>query len=224
MTLYSILNLVLLGVLNLMNNITVASTIVTIEQKEFTAVLKTPAKPVTFPLSAEQKQLIQTMKTKLTDLGGVGLAAPQINQGLQIVAIFIPESAALLRDNVTPYPMHILINPTYEIIKTSALVEDFEACYSVSSKAGKVTRAKKIRLTYFDENGQQHESKEEGFYARVIQHEIDHLQGVLITDRLGPDSIQGSLEEMMALRRQELAPEKRALYDALMAKKLRPKA
>lgn len=213
--------LVLLGVLGVMNNTVISSDIVTIEQKEFTKVLKTPAKSVDFPLSAHTKRVIETMKTKLADLGGVGLAAPQINQGLQIIAIFIPESAALLRENVTPYPMHIMINPSYEIINNSAMVEDYEACYSVSSKAGKVARAMQIKLRYMDENGQTQESTEQGFYARVIQHEVDHLQGLLITDRLGPNSIQGSLEEMMALRRKELPPEKRALYDALMAKKLK---
>ena len=209
------------GVFSLMSKIVIASDIITVEQKEFTQILNSQAKPITFPLSSDDKNLIEAMKVKLNDLGGVGLAAPQINQGVQIIAIYIPESASLLRENVHPYPMHIMVNPYYEIIEDSLMVEDFEACYSVSTKAGKVSRAEQIKLTYLDEVGKKHVSIEKGFYARVIQHEVDHLQGILITDRLRPDSIQGSLEEMMDLRRQELPQEKRALYDALMKKKVK---
>ncbi|MBA2655941.1 MAG: peptide deformylase [Tatlockia sp.] len=194
--------------------------IVTIEQPEFHQVLKTPAKKSIFPLSKEIRELIDLMKVKLNELGGVGLAAPQINVSQQIIAIYIPDEAKLLRDNVKrSYPMHILINPSYEPVKNTEILHDFEACYSVSSKAGKVPRFNEIRLSYYDETGHYHEQLERGFYARVLQHEIDHLKGVLIMDRLTPDCIQGTLQDMMALRRAELPEDKRALFDSLMAKK-----
>src|SRR6185437_5659414 len=120
----------------------------------------------------------------------------------RIIAIYIPEEARLLRDSVeNNYPMHILINPTYEPVIHTEIIHDFEGCYSVSSKAGKVPRYKVIKISYQDESGQVHEQIEHDFYARVLQHEIDHLNGILIVDRLTPDCVQGTMEEMMTLRR-----------------------
>lgn len=193
--------------------------IVTVEQPDFKQVLTSKAQAVQFPLSASDSDLITAMKEKLQALGGVGLAAPQVNAPRQIITIYIPEEAALLRDQVIPYPMHVMINPHYQAYD-SEYVYDFEACYSVSSKAGKVPRYKTIKLTYQDEQGQHHKQIETGFYARVLQHEIDHLNGLLISDRLTPDCIQGPVKEMMALRRESLSEEKKQLFDAVMAKKL----
>lgn len=194
--------------------------VITIEQEEYHGILKSSAEHISFPLSKENKSLIEAMKSKLFDLGGVGLAAPQVNQSKRIIAIYIPESAALLRDNVTSYPMHIMINPSYRPVDESQKTTDFEGCYSVVSKMGKVPRYETNQLTYFDEEGERHETKESGFYARVLQHEIDHLNGILIVDRLTPDCIQGDIEEMMKLRRQELPSDKKELFDTLMKKKL----
>lgn len=194
--------------------------IVTIEQPEYRDVLKTPAQSVTFPLNQEEIALVAAMKTKLNELGGVGLAAPQINVSKRIIAIYIPEEARLLRDQVEKdYPMYILINPSYKPIIESGLYTDFEACYSVSSRAGKVPRYKEIKLSYYDESGNFHHQSEQGFYARVLQHEIDHINGMLIVDRLTPDCVQGSVEDMMALRRAELPPDKKILFDQVMARK-----
>ncbi len=196
--------------------------IVTIEQPEYHQVLKHQAQAVQFPLSQADKDLIEAMKNKLQKLGGVGLAAPQVNFPRRIIAIYIPEEATLLRDNVKRlYPMHIMINPSYTPAEGSAIQHDFEGCYSVASKSGKVPRYEQITVSYYDELGQFHQQTEEGFYARVLQHEVDHLNGFLILDRLTPDCVQGSVEEMMALRRVSLSPEKRALFDQIMAKKMK---
>ncbi len=197
-----------------------AMDIVTVEQPEYRQVLKSKAQEVQFPLSQEDKELIAAMKTKLHGLGGVGLAAPQVNCAKRIIAVYIPEEATLLRDNVKKfYPMHIMINPNYEPMAGSKMHQDFEGCYSVSSKSGKVPRYEQITVSYYDESGHFHQQIEEGFYARVLQHEIDHLNGFLILDRLTPDCIQGSVEEMMALRRESLPPEKRAIFDQVVARK-----
>ncbi|HAT8249072.1 TPA: peptide deformylase, partial [Legionella pneumophila] len=88
--------------------------IITIEKIENHHMLKTRAENIQFPLSREDKDLIEAMKKKLYALGGVGLAAPQVNSAKQIIAVYIPEEAQLLRDNAKIYPMHILINPNYE--------------------------------------------------------------------------------------------------------------
>lgn len=195
--------------------------IVAIENQKYHHILTTPAQKVVFPLNAEDKSFILLLKDKLHDLSGVGLAAPQVNYARQIVAVYIPEEAKLLRDNVQAYPMHILINPSYISVPGSEVTYDFEGCYSVNSKAGKVPRYNQIKLTYFDESGKQHMGIESGFYARTLQHEIDHIHGILITDRLTPDCVQGSIKEMMAIRRAELSPEKRVLFDELMERKCR---
>ena len=179
--------------------------IVTIEMPEYQQVLKTPAQPVHFPLSPDDQQLIMIMKDKLDELGGVGLAAPQINYHRQIIAIYIPEAAARCREQGTPYPMHIMINPRYQPAANAQVHADFEACYSVTSKAGKVPRYDQIELDYDDEQGNHHQQLERGFYARVLQHEIDHINGILIVDRLTEDCVQGTPEEMRALRRAELS-------------------
>nr|HAT8714561.1 peptide deformylase [Legionella jordanis] len=200
---------------------TQALDIVTLEKSTHAGILKRKAQEIHFPLTHEDSCLIAGMKEKLFQLGGVGLAAPQVNQDKQIVAIYIPEEAALLRGHVKEYPMHILINPSYQALNPEEQVEDFEACYSVSSKAGKVPRFKQIQLRFYDEQGKFHESIEEGFYARVLQHEIDHLQGILIVDRLTADCIQGTIEEMMAMRRKELTTQQKALFDELMKKKFK---
>lgn len=193
--------------------------IITIEQPDAASILKIKSAAVSFPLSADDRTLIDAMKNKLFQLGGVGLAAPQVKQNKQIIAIYIPEDAALLRNNVQTYPMHIMINPWYEVIQETETVYDFEGCYSVHNKAGKVPRYQAIQLTYQDEDGLSHTQKAEGFYARVLQHEIDHLNGILIIDRLTADCVQGSFEEMMAMRRSELSPERRLKFDQLIAKK-----
>lgn len=197
-----------------------AMDIVTVEQPEYRQVLKSKAQEVQFPLSQVDKDLIAAMKSKLHELGGVGLAAPQVNVSRRIIAVYIPEEATLLRDNVKKfYPMHIMINPNYEPVAGSIMTQDFEGCYSVSSKSGKVPRYEQIAVSYYDESGQLHQQIEEGFYARVLQHEIDHLNGFLILDRFTPDCIQGSVEEMMALRRESLTPEKRVIFDQIIARK-----
>lgn len=138
--------------------------IITIENQENASVLKSVANKVQFPLSQEDKDLITSMKSKLFDLGGVGLAAPQVKHARQIIAIYIPEEAVLLRDNADIYPLHIMINPSYEPRVDASVHYDFEACYSVSGKAGKVPRYDSIRLSYFDESGAFHQQIEKDFY------------------------------------------------------------
>lgn len=190
--------------------------LITIEEPQAASILKVKTAQISFPLSQENKALIQAMKDKLYELAGVGLAAPQVREHKRIIAVHISTEAAAVRNDAQTYPMRILINPSYEPYEESKTLYDFEACFSVSSKAGKVPRFHTILLTYQDEVGAQHNEVASGFYARVLQHEIDHLDGTLITDRLTANCVQGTLSEMMALRRSELSPEKRKLYDEIV--------
>lgn len=183
------------------------------------SVLKKQSSKIIFPLSTADKELIAQMKEMIFTLGGVGLAAPQIGVGKNIAVIYIPESAALLRDNAQEKPMHVIVNAAYEPIEGKGMYSDFEACYSVKSVMGKVPRYNAIKLSYQDENGQQIVRLEEGFYARVLQHEIDHLNGLLITDRLTSECLQGTHEEMFQIRRAELPTEKKEMFDNLLKQK-----
>lgn len=173
--------------------------------------LKQQSTKVIFPLVTADQKLIAQMKETIFALGGVGLAAPQIDIARNIAVIYIPESAAMLRDNVQEKPMHVIINATYEPIESKGMYSDFEACYSVKSVMGKVPRYNAIKVRYQDETGNEVTKIEQGFYARVLQHEIDHLNGLLITDRLTPECLQGTHEEMLKIRRTELPPEKSAV-------------
>ncbi|MDF3054989.1 MAG: polypeptide deformylase [Gammaproteobacteria bacterium] len=195
--------------------------IITIEQavdKE-TSVLKKIAEKITFPLSQEDKYLIGKMEKILYELEGVGLAAPQVGVAKRIALVYIPESASLLRENATVQPMHVIINPEYWPNKDSVTKQDFEACYSVDTVAGKVPRSYSIRVKYQNEEGATIDKIVDGFYARVLQHEIDHLNGILITDRLTPECIQGNKKAMLKIRRQELSEEKRQQLDGLLKQK-----
>lgn len=189
--------------------------VVTTDDQDFVFVLKEKAEIVQFPLSKADLELVDAMQEKLYQLGGVGLAAPQVNQQKQIIAVCISEIAARIRNNAKPYPMHILINPSYEGVEQDGLDQDFESCFSINDRSGKVPRYNSIKLTYQDLDGKKYTETARGFYARVLQHEIDHINGVLITDRLTPDCVQGSIKEMMEIRRNELTEEQRVYFDEL---------
>ena len=195
--------------------------IITIESvpNQEKSVLKQRSTKITFPLSTADQEFIAQMKEMIFALGGVGLAAPQIGIARNIAVIYIPESAAMLRDNAQEKPMHVIINATYEPIESKGMYSDFEACYSVNSVMGKVPRYNAIKVRYQDETGKEVTKIEQGFYARVLQHEIDHLNGLLITDRLTAECLQGTHEEMLKIRRVELPPEKRKLFDNLIKQK-----
>lgn len=199
----------------------VKGSIISIEDAENKeqSVLKLKTAKVSFPLAEENKALIKRMKDIVVALGGVGIAAPQINIGKNIAVIYIPESTALLRDNVVEYPLHTIINAEYEPLEDEGKYDDFEGCYSVRNVMGKVQRYKAIRVTYQNEEGEKVTKIERGFYARVLQHEIDHLRGILITDVLTPECIQGSPLEMLKIRRDSLPEKKKALLDELLKAK-----
>lgn len=189
--------------------------IVTIEKATppETLILKQPAHTVNFPLSEADHTLIKKMEAKLYALHGVGLAATQIGVAKKIAVVYIPEEAALLRENACIKPMHVLINPEYWPVGTTTKETDYEGCYSVATISGKVPRFHTIRVKYQTKKGEFIDTVVSGFYARVLQHEIDHLNGILITDRLTPDCLQGDHASMLKARRQELPEEKRHYLD-----------
>jgi peptide deformylase len=135
--------------------------------------------------SAEIQQLIDDMFETMREYQGVGLAAPQIHIGLRLFVAGFPSSRHDddEEDDDTRVPLMALINPEITPIGTDA-DEDWEGCLSIPDIRGKVPRAREIQVRAFDRRGRRLEMRARGFTARVIQHETDHLDGVLFFDRM----------------------------------------
>ena len=127
-------------------------------------------------ITPEIKALISDMREKMIEAHGVGLAANQVGQDVQVFVI----DAKLAEENEVP---DAYINP--EISESSKDAGELEeGCLSIPNYWVQIKRAKKIKLKALDENGKKIKIKARGFLARVLQHEYDHLQGMLIKDRV----------------------------------------
>ena len=138
--------------------------------------------------------LIEDMFDTMTAEDGAGLAAPQIGIGLRVV-IFGFDNNPRYPDN-NPVPKTILINPQI-IPLNSDKEDDWEGCLSVPQMRGVVSRFTHIRYTGFDAAGTAIDVTAEGFHARVVQHECDHLDGIIYTQRLSDPLKFGFTEELL---------------------------
>lgn len=155
-------------------------------------VLRTPARALSKEeiLSPQIQSLIQDMTQVMRTAPGVGLAAPQIGQPLQLVVIEDMDQSHLtaeqLRErNRSQVPFHVLVNPKLSI-ETEETASFFEGCLSVPTFLGIVPRAKSVKVECLNERGEPVTIHAEGWYARILQHEIDHLNGTLYVDRVIP--------------------------------------
>ncbi|MEN9905538.1 MAG: hypothetical protein RLZZ555_2103 [Pseudomonadota bacterium] len=147
------------------------------------------ALPVTRFDTPELHQLLQDMQDTMAAANGAGLAAPQIGENLRIV-IFGSGQHNPRYPKQQPVPRTVLINP--EIAPLGSEEEtDWEGCLSVPGLRGRVPRFLKIRYRGFDPWGETIEREVEGFHARVVQHECDHLDGRLYTTRMRDLSLFG---------------------------------
>ncbi len=142
--------------------------------------------------------LIDDMKATMIHAHGAGLAAPQIGENWRVVIFEVKENPRYPGVNV---PFTILINPVITPL-TIALEDGWEGCLSVPGMRGMVPRATSIRYTGVDENGNTIDRTVEGFHARVVQHECDHLDGVLYPMRMTDMSKFGFTEVLFP----DLAP------------------
>jgi peptide deformylase len=131
--------------------------------------------------SAAVQKLIDDMIDTMIEYHGVGLAAPQVHEGLRIFVASLDVEDDEKRDS-EPEPI-ALINPEITVVG-SDVVEDWEGCLSIPDVRGRVPRAREIRLRALDRNGGRLELRAHDFPARVMQHETDHLDGVLFFDRM----------------------------------------
>lgn len=112
---------------------------------------------------------------------GVGLAAPQIGKSIQSAVIEV--KPIRLRPNVVPFPKTVIVNPKITQYSKKQIL-DWEGCLSLPGVRGMVPRAESIKVKYLDEKGKPHSETIKGFPARVFQHEIDHLNGLVYVDRM----------------------------------------
>lgn len=139
-------------------------------------------------ITPEIQQLASDMIETMYNADGIGLAAPQIDQSLRIFVLDVEQDNnerydTSQKNNANIKMPHVFINP--EIIQSSTETNDYEeGCLSIPGVLIKITRPKSIRLRYMDIHGTTHEIDADGLLATCIQHELDHLDGVLITDRL----------------------------------------
>ena len=129
--------------------------------------------------SAAVQQLIDDMMDTMAEYRGVGLAAPQVHEG---VRLFVAILDTVEDDEPEPPPVAV-INPEITVVG-SDIVEDWEGCLSIPDIRGRVPRALDIKVRAFDRKGERMELRVRDFCARVVQHETDHLDGVLFFDRM----------------------------------------
>jgi peptide deformylase len=155
-------------------------------------VLRQRARPLTPDEIASDRiqQLIADMRDTMRAAPGVGLAAPQIGESLQLVVIedapayhakLTKKELAVREREVVPF--HVLINPTLTF-RTEEVVAAFEGCLSFNGFNMIVPRVRRVRVEALDENGQRVVKVGTGWYARILQHEVDHLHGIVCCDRM----------------------------------------
>jgi len=128
--------------------------------------------------TASMQKLIDDMLDTMTEYHGVGLAAPQVHEGLRLFVASLDSG----EEGETPAP-YVIINPEITVVG-SDMVEDWEGCLSIPDVRGKVPRAREIKVKALDRRGERIQLTAHDFPARVIQHETDHLDGVLFFDRM----------------------------------------
>lgn len=173
------------------------------------SVLRVPAKALSFPLSDDDLRDVKICEKRFdTEENMAGVAAPQIGISKQIIVFAAPEDPLLRRwreDFTQSMPKQIWINPSFEPIGTE-MHEYYEACFSVTELAGPVKRFARVRYHAYDVEGNLIEGEAEGYLARVIQHEVEHVRGILYIDHV-PKGKLLTVEEYRERRRKAMAGE-----------------
>jgi peptide deformylase len=155
-------------------------------------ILRKQSRPLTREeiISPSIQQLIESMRDTMRAAPGVGLAAPQIGESIQLAVIedraqYINDLSTdqLAKRQRSAIPFHVIINPRISVVDNSS-AEFFEGCLSVEGFSAVVDRALHILVDCLNERGEQVKLKALGWYARILQHEIDHLNGTLYIDRM----------------------------------------
>lgn len=156
-------------------------------------VLREKAEPVADPTAPEVRQLVADMIETMQDAGGTGLAAPQVHVPTRVVVYMV--SASRLQEGEEAVPLTALVNPVLTPLGKD-VAYGWEGCLSVPGLTGLVPRFNAVRLQAITPRGDVIDKKVSGFHARVLQHEIDHLDGKLYPQRMDDLSLLLFQEEM----------------------------
>lgn len=159
-------------------------------------VLARPALLVADPAALEIQTLAASMLETMEDAFGVGLAAPQVHVGLRLFCYRVPEARA---GEEPPVPNTVLINPVITPIGDERDV-DWEGCLSIPGLRAAIPRWRHIRYDAFGLDGAPVAGEATGFHARVIQHECDHLDGILYPERIEDYRLFGFDEELARIQ------------------------
>ena len=135
-------------------------------------VLRRPTEPVSFPLTKDMLKLTQDMMDTVRKADGIGLAAPQVGRSVKLVVINLEKSGV---------PLFALYNPRI-VAKSLKKVAIEEGCLSIPHVFGLVKRPKKVTVVAQNMKGEEIKFTDDGWVSRVVQHEIDHINGKLIID------------------------------------------
>lgn len=136
----------------------------------------------TSKINYEILDIIEDLKSTLEFGTGLGIAAPQIGVTKKIIVVGAKKDNIRYNDS-EDIPVTAMINPTWKKLSEETDIQ-YEGCMSVPSIRGKVERFKDIELTYYDENGKKIVKPIHGFFARLVQHECDHLDGIVFLEKV----------------------------------------
>ncbi len=156
-------------------------------------VLRQVARPVERFGTPELERLLQDMRDTMAHENGAGLAAPQIGESVRVVIFGV--SATPRYPDAEPVPFTVLVNPQITFLDDER-EDGWEGCLSVPGLRGVVPRFRRLRYRGFDERGAPIDRLAEGFHARVVQHECDHLDGILYPMRM-PDMSRFGFTEVL---------------------------
>jgi peptide deformylase len=158
-------------------------------------VLRAPAAAVEDPTAPWVRRLVDDMIETMEDAGGTGLAAPQVHQPWRIVVFFVAGERLSGMPGDVAQDLTVLINPVVELLGRDRAL-GWEGCLSVPGLRGVVPRHLRIRYRATGPDGETVEREAEGFHARVVQHECDHLDGILYPQRMTDHRLLVFLEEL----------------------------
>lgn len=157
------------------------------------------------PTAPHVADLIREMEASLYDAGGIGLAAPQIGVSQRVILISVPASRMTEDPDDGPLALTALVNPELTPIGDGRAT-GMEGCLSIPGMRGEVERWSRVRITAVTPEGRPVDTVMAGMRARVLQHEIDHLDGILYLDRMTDFTRFGYVEELIEADMRERPP------------------
>ena len=171
-------------------------------------VLRARAQEVPDPTHPEIARLVQDMMETMYSVGGAGIAAPQVHVSQRVVLYTVPASRSTGAEDDQPQGLTAIVNPSIEPLGEE-MVLGWEGCLSLPGLRGAVPRHARVRYSGWLLSGERIERVASGWHARVVQHEFDHLDGILYPQRMTDMSLFGFTEELnQAAAAAGLAPPK----------------